>query len=126
MLFTAIITGGEGPDVWDREVTLSGVDMADALSQATGRATDQGGVVVMLLQVTDDYVQPPNRAVEACEQIMEAIAGHTEWHPSPDVDQSNWNEDAHVNVTLTVKDCRLIKRALMAAGKLDRFTQPAS
>lgn len=58
-----------------------------------------------------------NEAIKACKRVMMAIAGHTEWHPSPEIDQDNWNEDAHIEVTLTVADCRAIKRALEKAGQ---------
>lgn len=44
------------------------------------------------------------------KRIMDAIDGHCEWSPHPEVDTDSWSEDAHVNVTLTVEDCREIKR----------------
>ena len=59
-----------------------------------------------------------NSALDVCEQIMDAIAGNCCWHPSPDVDTSDWNEDAHVEVTLTIRDCRLLKDVLSKAGRL--------
>ena len=49
-------------------------------------------------------------------RIMEAIAGHTEWHPDPEVDTPDWNEDAHIEVTLTVADCRMLKAVLVRHG----------
>jgi len=60
----------------------------------------------------------PSLALAACERVMDAIAGHTDWHPSPEVDTPDWNEDAHIDVTLTVKDCRALKLALSEAGML--------
>lgn len=60
-------------------------------------------------------------AISACERVMDAIAGHTDWHPDPSVDVDNWNEEAHIEVTLTVGDCRAIKKALAAAGKLGKY-----
>lgn len=56
-------------------------------------------------------------ALDACEQVMDAIAGHTDWHPDPHVDTPDWNEDAHIEVTLTVRDCRMLKRVLSEAGR---------
>ena len=50
--------------------------------------------------------------LEACESVMDAIAGHTDWHPDHEVDDDSWNEDAHIEITLTVADCRMLKRAL--------------
>lgn len=71
----------------------------------------------------DKHKQCADLALIACERVMGAIAGHTDWHPHPEVDQDNWNPDAHIEITLTVADCRAIKKALAAAGKLERFTK---
>lgn len=60
-----------------------------------------------------------NLAIVACERVMDAIVGHTMWNPSRVVDSPDWNEDAHIEVTLTVGDCRALKRALMEAGRLE-------
>jgi hypothetical protein len=57
-------------------------------------------------------------ALDACESVMNAIDGHTCWSPDPEVDNDTWNADAHVEVTLTVKDCRLLKRALSESGRI--------
>lgn len=47
--------------------------------------------------------------------VMDAIDGHTEWSPHPDVDTDDWNEDAHIQITLTVRDCRMLKAAITKA-----------
>lgn len=56
--------------------------------------------------------------LSTCETIMGAIAGHTDWHPDPEVDDAGWNPDYHIEITLTVADCRLLKSAITrATGK---------
>ena len=45
-------------------------------------------------------------------QIMDAIDGHAEWSPHPEVDNDTWNPDAHIEITLTVDDCRRINKTL--------------
>lgn len=50
-----------------------------------------------------------------CESLMSAIDGHAEWSPDPVVDHDYWNEDAHIEVTLTVRECRALKSALSKA-----------
>lgn len=68
-----------------------------------------------------DLEREKDEAVAACETIMDAIAGHTDWHPSPHVDEDNWNEEAHVEPTITVADCRALKEVLRKAGKLEQY-----
>lgn len=48
--YLAIIQGGIGPDVWEREVGISAVDFADASKQAIGKAEDLSGYVYSLEQ----------------------------------------------------------------------------
>lgn len=72
------------------------------------------GVLAELLNEKDE-------AISACEKIMDAVAGHTDWHPSPDVDEDNWNEEAHIEPTITVADCRALKEVLRKAGKLEQY-----
>lgn len=49
------------------------------------------------------------------QTVMEAVDGHTEWSPSPSVDNDTWNEDYAVEVHLTIRDLRALKRALAKA-----------
>lgn len=51
--FLAMIQGGLGPDVWDKEVLLFAVDFRDAANQALARAEEMGGQVVLLQQGCD-------------------------------------------------------------------------
>ena len=46
--YNALIQGGEGPDVWDKELKFSAVDFLDAAKQAVAAAEDYGGHVVEL------------------------------------------------------------------------------
>lgn len=46
--YAALIQGGSGPDVWDREFLISAVDFKDAANQAIARAEEFGGHVVSL------------------------------------------------------------------------------
>lgn len=48
--YLALIQGGLGPDVWDRELKISAADFRDAASQATAQAEELGGQVVELSQ----------------------------------------------------------------------------
>ena len=43
MEYFYLIQGGTGPDVWDKEGTLSAVDITDAAKQAKGKAEELGG-----------------------------------------------------------------------------------
>lgn len=58
--YLALIQGGEGPDVWDKEKQISAVDFADASGQAVDLAERLGGHVVELSQ--NDYPQPSKDA----------------------------------------------------------------
>lgn len=44
--YTAIIVGGIGPDVWEREFACSACDIVDAVGQAHAEAEEMGGWVV--------------------------------------------------------------------------------
>lgn len=46
--YLAIIFGGEGPDVWDKELQISACDFSDALHQAESTAEDAGGELFSL------------------------------------------------------------------------------
>ena len=46
--YNALIQGGLGPDVWDKELQISAVDIHDALNQAKGTAEEMGGHVVLV------------------------------------------------------------------------------
>jgi len=50
-IYNALLQGGLGPDVWDKELSISAVDMQDALNQSNGKAEELGGQVVLLEQV---------------------------------------------------------------------------
>lgn len=42
----ALIQGGLGPDVWENEITVDGVDWQDIVKQALAKAEDAGGCLV--------------------------------------------------------------------------------
>ncbi len=48
--YLALIVGGEGPDVWDKEESINAADFMDAAGQAQAKADEWGGQVVMLEQ----------------------------------------------------------------------------
>jgi hypothetical protein len=48
--YLALIVGGNGPDVWDKEANISAADFMDAAGQAQAKADEWGGQVVMLEQ----------------------------------------------------------------------------
>lgn len=48
--YLALVQGGLGPDVWDRELQLSAVDFRDASNQAIAKAEELGGHVISLEQ----------------------------------------------------------------------------
>lgn len=48
--YLALIQGGLGPDVWDRELKLLAADFRDAASQAAAQAEELRGQVVELSQ----------------------------------------------------------------------------
>lgn len=52
MNYLALLQGGLGPDVWDKEIEISAVDFMDAAKQAQGQAEYYNGQVVSLEQST--------------------------------------------------------------------------
>lgn len=54
--------GGIGPDVWDKEMEISAVDINDAIAQACGYVEDSGGWVFMVSQ--EDYPQSTRDQLE--------------------------------------------------------------
>lgn len=48
--YEAVIAGGIGPDVWDKEIMISAVDFRDAANQAIAAAESAGGVVILVEQ----------------------------------------------------------------------------
>jgi len=48
--YLALIVGGIGPDVWDKEESINAADFMDAAGQAQAKADEWGGQVVMLEQ----------------------------------------------------------------------------
>lgn len=50
MNYLALIQGGEGPDVWDKELKISAADFRDAANQAIGEAEELHGHVMTLEQ----------------------------------------------------------------------------
>jgi len=51
--YLAIIQGGIGPDVWDKELHISAVDFRDAASQAAVKAEELGDCQVVTLEQND-------------------------------------------------------------------------
>lgn len=60
MKFIAMIVGGIGPDVWDRDLEIDGSDFADAAQQAHEKAEEMGGRVLTM--------EEPSSAEEVCRQ----------------------------------------------------------
>ena len=48
--WSALIQGGEGPDVWDKEFAFTAADLKDAASLAESEAETLGGHVVELIR----------------------------------------------------------------------------
>jgi hypothetical protein len=46
--YDVTIQGGDGPDMWDKEVTVSAADFLDAARMATAQAEYHGGYVTAL------------------------------------------------------------------------------
>ena len=84
--FLALIVGGIGPDVWDKEANISAADFMDAAGQAQAKADEWGGQVVMLEQndmpATPSKYGPENpprlrKPVESVEQYRMAMGWST-------------------------------------------------
>jgi len=70
--YLAFIIGGEGPDVWDREVKISAVDFMDAATQAQGRAEELHGWLCDVSQNDED--RPPREDVRArCDDLKKGL-----------------------------------------------------
>jgi hypothetical protein len=48
MKFLAVLAGGIGPGVWDKEVEIDAAGFDDAARMAYGRAEEAGGIVLLL------------------------------------------------------------------------------
>ena len=68
MKFTAVIAGGEGPDVWDEELTIDSSDILDACKRAQGIADDKGGFLFSIEQIDYEQVTDTKR-IEAIERL---------------------------------------------------------
>jgi hypothetical protein len=70
--FTYVVSygGGIGPDVWDKEMTISAVDINDAISQASSRMEECCGWVFMVYQ--EDYPQTAREKMEIKIRELEA------------------------------------------------------
>lgn len=55
--------GGVGPDIWDKEIQLSAVDIRDAIIQAAHRIKDSDGWIFMVSQ--EDYPMTTREKMEA-------------------------------------------------------------
>jgi len=67
MKYLAMIAGGLGPDVWDRELNIEAADWNDANQQAVAQADEQGGQVVSLDQSDDPF--PPGHLGDYMVQV---------------------------------------------------------
>ena len=67
MKYLAMIAGGLGPDVWDRELNIEAADWNDANQQAVAQAVDAGGQVVSLDQSDDPF--PPGHLGDYMLQV---------------------------------------------------------
>ena len=55
-------------------------------------------------------------AFEEAAEVLRPIDDAVRQHPHGDIDHDSWNEDAHLEITLTVGECRKV-RALIALAK---------
>lgn len=69
--YLALIQGGSGPDVWDKEMQISAVDFRDAVNQATARAEELGGQVVELNQ--NDWNMPIAGSITALKRTLSRL-----------------------------------------------------
>jgi len=53
--FIALVSGGEGPDVWDKELCMDACDILDAMNQAIHWTKHKGGTVMSVVQMNWDY-----------------------------------------------------------------------
>lgn len=70
--YYAFVIGGEGPDVWDKELQIDAADINDALNQAQGYADETGGWVCTVEQ-TDHPESTKDGQIKQLEQRL-AIA----------------------------------------------------
>ena len=85
--YLALIQGGIGPDVWDKEMQISGVDFRDAANQATARAEELGGQVVELNQ--NDWNTPIEGSLTALKRTLQRLDErvHSSYDFNSDPDQ---------------------------------------
>ena len=85
--FYALIQGGEGPDVWDKEMEIDAADISDALSQAKARAEDTGGQVMEIAQ--SDWGNPIAGSLTGLKRTLERLNHrvHTNYDFNADPDR---------------------------------------
>jgi len=85
--YLALIQGGIGPDVWDKEMQISAVDFRDAANQATARAEALGGHVVELNQ--NDWNAPIEGSITAIVRTLQRLNNrvHTAYDFNADPDR---------------------------------------
>ncbi len=69
--YNALLQGGLGPDVWDKELQISAVDIQDALNQAKGTADEMGGHVVMVEQ--NDWSEKIEGTISEVKRTLERL-----------------------------------------------------
>ena len=72
--YLALIQGGIGPDVWDKELKISAADFRDAASQAAAKAEELGGQVVELNQ--NDWNVPIEGSLTALRRTLSRLNEH--------------------------------------------------
>jgi hypothetical protein len=60
-IYVAMIVGGEGPNVWDKEIVLRATDIEDALSQVQIENEKYGGWITSIEQ--DDEIKSDDPAI---------------------------------------------------------------
>lgn len=117
MKFIAIIVGGIGPDVWDRDVEIDAVDFADAAQQAQGKAEEMGGRV---LTMEESYT-----AEEVCRQ---RVAAELDVRELRDVKEYLWpnqtglpNEHRSALIAIQAREKLLHKRITLLEEERDRY-----
>ena len=69
--YLALIQGGIGPDVWNKELKISAADFRDAASQAAAKAEELGGQVVELNQ--NDWNVPIEGSLTALRRTLSRL-----------------------------------------------------
>lgn len=107
--YSAFIIGGEGPDVWDKEVEIYACDFADAASQAVGKAEQMHGHLVRVEQ--EDAPSDSYQKLSKLRADMERLAAR--WEP----EMSSISDSGSITREKAINSLRQVELLYVLSGQ---------